>query len=80
MDLLGFLFVMDPFFATVIVGAILVGSGFFLGKNAAQNSREEVMSHTIDFLCEEGYLFYRETDDGDVELFKIKDMKENETI
>jgi hypothetical protein len=75
MDPLGFLFVMDPFFATILVGGILLGCGYFLGKYSGQIERDKIMSRTIDYLCAEGYLKYKELDDGDIELYKIEDKK-----
>lgn len=75
MDPLGFLFALDPFFATIVIGGILLGCGYLLGKNSDQIERDRIMSSTIDYLCAEGYLKYRELDDGDIELYKIEDNK-----
>lgn len=64
--------------AIIITGIIFVS--YTLGhRNAKEVSAEAVVDLVITRLCHDGYIHYKEMDDGDYDLIKIKDFKNGGT-
>ena len=55
------------------MGAIVFAFGFLLGRKSIVEEREEIISDTIDYLIQDGYLKTQENVKGEIELLKLKD-------
>lgn len=70
MDIIGIL-QNSPLLSTLIYGGVLVWCGYHLGKT----SDEQHVIKIVDWLIDEGYLRYREDEDGEIEILKLNERE-----
>lgn len=63
--------VLDPLFLTLIVSGGIFGVSFMLGFWHGRSEREKIAEEMILYLCEEGFLRYRDRGD-EVEIMKLE--------
>ena len=65
------MFILDPLFLTLIVSGGIFGVSFMLGFWHGRKEREQIAEEMILYLCEEGFLRYKDRGD-EVEIMKLE--------
>ncbi len=59
----------NPYIDTAVIAYGL----FIMGRISVKDRTEEIISSTVDYLIDEGYLKTRKLDGGEIELIKPRD-------
>jgi hypothetical protein len=67
------MFGLDPFLSTILVSSGIFIVSFLIGKeHGKRSSTDEIIGHTILYLCNEGFIRYKRDRDGEIEIMKLE--------